>query len=205
MSRRWVLIDLMTSTPLLLERNDCEKEEEIILKRIECRRLLLNAGADPTIDSSGGINAIVEAVAHGTVVNISSPHHILISLIILQESLQSIMDLGAGFIDVKQRYNSGYLLFILAGNYSKGYTPQKFELLLNRGFSIHDRNDEGETCLHVCLRCAKFCRFSNEKESLILLVRKGADVHAVDYSGMSISDVAYTASYENERWDLGGY
>ena len=113
------------------------------------------------------------------------------------------MDLGASFIDVKQPYEGEYLLFKLATNYSNGYTPQKFELLLNRGLSIYDRDDQGETCLHVCLRCVRF--FSNEKESLILLVQKGADVHAVDYSGMSISDIAYNASYEDEGYDLGGY
>ena len=37
------------------------------------------------------------------------------------------------------------------------------------------------------------------------MVRKGADVRAVDYSGMSISDVAYNASYWDEKCDLGGY
>ena len=115
------------------------------------------------------------------------------------------MNLGASFIDVKQPYQGEYLLFKLARNYSNGYTPQKFELLLNRGSSIYDRNGQGETCLHVCLHNATFCRFSNEKESLILLVRKGADVHAVDYSGTSISDVAYNASYQDDRPDLGGY
>lgn len=175
-------------TPLSQELNDSEQEEETMLKRIECRRLLLNAGADPTIGSPGGVTAIAEAAAHGT-----------------GESLRSIMDLGASFIDVKQPYGGDYLLFKLAGNYSKGYTPQKFELLLNRGFSIYDRNDQGETCLHICLRRAKFCMFSNEKESLILLVRKGADVLAVDYSGMSISDVAYNAIYRDEEFDLGAY
>ena len=83
MSRRWVLINLRTSTPLSLEVNDCEHEEETVLKRIECRRLLLNAGADPTINSPGYGSAIVGAVAGGTVVNISSTHHILIPLILL--------------------------------------------------------------------------------------------------------------------------
>jgi len=115
------------------------------------------------------------------------------------------MDLGASFIDVKQPYEGEYLLFKLASNYSNGYTPRKFELLLNRGSSIYDRNEQGETCLHVCLHNAMFCRLSNEKESLILLVQKGADVHAIDYNGMSISDVAYNASCQDEEYDLGGY
>ena len=84
MSRRRVLINLRTSTPLSLEVNDCELEDEdTILKRIECRRLLLNAGADPTINPLDYHSAIVGAVISGTVVNISSPHHILIPLIIL--------------------------------------------------------------------------------------------------------------------------
>jgi hypothetical protein len=73
----------MTSTPLALERNDCDSKEETILKRIECRRLLLNAGADPTIKSPDRDTAIEHAVNCGTVVNISSPHNISILLIIL--------------------------------------------------------------------------------------------------------------------------
>ena len=85
MPRRWVLINLMTSTPLSLEIDDDDlREEEALLKRIECRRLLLNAGADPTIVNSPGRNsAIAEAVIYGTVVNISLPHNIFISLIML--------------------------------------------------------------------------------------------------------------------------
>ena len=78
MSRIWVLINLITSTPVSQEVNDCEFEEETILKRIECRRLLLNAGADPTMGSLDMGSAITAAVNGGTVVNISSPYHILI-------------------------------------------------------------------------------------------------------------------------------
>jgi ankyrin repeat protein len=113
------------------------------------------------------------------------------------------MDLGASFIDVTPPYEDDHLVFILAQNFGYGYTPQKFELLLNRGFSIYDRNDQGKTCLHACLHYARLSR--NEKESLILLVRRGADVHAVDYSGMSISDVAYSASCGDKEDGLGGY
>ena len=80
-----MLINLMASTPLSQEVNDCdlEEEEETLLRRIECRRLLLNAGADPTIDSPDYYSAIFGVIVNGTVVNISSPHHILLPLIML--------------------------------------------------------------------------------------------------------------------------
>jgi hypothetical protein len=58
--------------PLTCDLNDCDVEEETRSKRNECRRFLLNAGADPTIPMDESSSALAEAVTGGTVVSLLS-------------------------------------------------------------------------------------------------------------------------------------
>ncbi|KAF4445996.1 hypothetical protein F53441_10302 [Fusarium austroafricanum] len=60
---------------------------------------------------------------------------------------------------------------------------------LNMGANIHDRTNEGETCLHLVIEALHSPKES--LESLVLLLQKGADPHARDNQGISVSDMAY--------------
>ncbi len=114
-----------------------------------------------------------------------------------------MLDLGAPFIDLEQFGRTPLLL--LADNFNSGYDPGRIELLLRRGSNIHARNKWGRTCLHICIQSAKFCYSSNEQASLILLIKKGADINSHDNDGTSISETAYSYSSRDKHWNLGGY
>lgn len=112
-----------------------------------------------------------------------------------------MVDLGASFIDLKDRDRDGRTpLLLLACNDGDGYNPAKFEFLLRRGSSIHARDNEGRTCLHICIMHARCDNPLGEQESLVFLVQNGADVDACDNFGHSISDSAFLASDEGASY-----
>lgn len=61
---------LTFSPPLVVYMNDFEKEENDLQAIIECRRLLLQAGADPTLRDPEGEHSLLLCAADGTVVSI---------------------------------------------------------------------------------------------------------------------------------------
>ncbi|ERF71232.1 hypothetical protein EPUS_08150 [Endocarpon pusillum Z07020] len=182
----WGVPCLPLSITSLLYTEDQPRE------RLECRRLLLRAGADPTIEERSDVagSPVREVVLAGD-----------------REYLQETLDLGAGFIDLEERDEIGRtLLLLLAYNRFEGCNPAKFDLLLRRGSNIHARDDEGKTCLHICIRLAECENVLEEQECLVLLVQNGADVNACDNNGHSISETAYTVSnHYYYDLDLGGY
>jgi len=112
---------------------------------------------------------------------------------------------GKPIIDLEERYEGGHTLLIqLAFNFLNGYDPFKFDLLLKSGANIHARDDQGHTCLHICIREARF-KSSQEFESLICLIEGGADICSIDHFGHSISDDAYRPLRHDEDYELGGY
>jgi hypothetical protein len=120
--------------------------------------------------------------------------------------VQLILDLGASFIDLEQKDEMGCTpLLTLARGYSGGYDPAKFDIFLRRGTNLKARDNWGRTCLHKCIKYARLAKCSDEQESLVLLVKKGADVNACDNCGTSISETAYTYSYHDEEDGLAGY
>jgi ankyrin repeat protein len=63
----------------------------------------------------------------------------------------------------------------------------KIALLLRRGAKVTARDIHGRTCLHILFkRTSKVWKI----EALVLLLNAGADVHAIDYYGDSVSDIA---------------
>jgi ankyrin repeat protein len=58
----------MLSPSLTQHRNDCDQDDEHLQDIIECRRLLLVAGADPTLPDSEGKTNLSDCVVNGIVV-----------------------------------------------------------------------------------------------------------------------------------------
>ena len=84
--------------------------------------------------------------------------------------------------------------------FESGVTVQKMALLLDKGGSIHERDSGGRTCLHLLFSCPLWALSKNRwKDPLIYLIRRGADVHAKDDFGLSVSYYAYTKSCRDER------
>ncbi|KAI9690147.1 MAG: hypothetical protein M1822_009108 [Bathelium mastoideum] len=158
---------------------------------IECMRLFLQAGADPTIDYLGtGIQfqgAFEGAVRYGT-----------------EESLRTMLDFGAPYINFGLNERGETPLTLLAENLGEGFTATKFQILLDRGAEIDARNKLGRTCLHVYLQNARMLH-SEEVKLVVFLISKGADVNSIDSSGCSITDTAYEYSGRDPDDNIGGY
>lgn len=83
---------------------------------------------------------------------------------------------------------------------------QKLKLLSKEGYSIHDIDWYGSTCLHVFF--GSFIppiSMRTWKASLIYLIRHGANLSALDRSGRSVFDIAYTETCRDRDHGLGTY
>ncbi|KAM0279568.1 hypothetical protein ACHAQH_004523 [Verticillium albo-atrum] len=66
------------------------------------------------------------------------------------------------------------------------------EMLIDSGARIEARNRQGETALHVAVRCGR-------KLAVRTLVKRGANVHARDAAGRSILDVADSRMFRSRN------
>ena len=87
--------------------------------------------------------------------------------------------------------------------YGGRWSAESIAILLQRNADVMERDAKDRTCLHHCFsshwyngfldfgRCDWIRRYS---EGIILLIKHGADVHAKNCWGQSVSDVAYDGS-----------
>ncbi|KAF2119075.1 ankyrin repeat-containing domain protein [Lophiotrema nucula] len=162
---------------------------------IECRKILLRAGADPTLHSGDNKNEYQRAVAYCTL-----------------KSLKAILDCDQGFINLEERFDGGQTALFKAALFdSVGHEARKVQLLLDRGADIHARDDEGYTCLHAVLQAARLpSKYTRDIALLTLLIRRGANILSKANNGRSIFEDAYdcssisvitTGSYRADLWD----
>ncbi|KAF2806383.1 ankyrin [Mytilinidion resinicola] len=168
--------------------SDTELKESLL----ECKRLLLYAGADPSIPKVWhGIDGVTteESSSWIEVVDTGS-----------LEYVKAIVHLARPFIDLNPTsYEDTNPLFRLAENCSAGFDATRFKFLLDAGSNIHARDVGGRTCLHIAIRHVKASRTEREYAALILLIQSGADVFSTDYLGNSISHSAYTCTSDSRR------
>ncbi|KAI3327331.1 ankyrin [Xylariaceae sp. AK1471] len=170
------------------------KTEPRIATRVnQCRRLLLEAGADPTINLDNGIGSLLSEVSrHGT-----------------PESIQLVW--GSGLTDHFTHINDildGYgrtPLLHMCENYGSGFTAEMFSQLLDLGADIDYRDPDGQSCLHECVKNVNHHGFRRQVAAIHLLIEKGADPHACDDDGFSVSEAAYLrdAHISEYRYDYG--
>lgn len=93
----------------------------------------------------------------------------------------------------------------------QAHSKRVFSFLLDRGADISDLDPTGQSCLHLCLKAKVSLRnIKEEREGLIYLIERGANVWARDRAGRSVSHVVYSTSYVDDRrgsfrrdlWDL---
>lgn len=179
-----------------LTDGDCKKED--FASTLRCRRLLLNAGADPMPDDSFG-ELFGNAEASLTSGRCGSRQD-------SGESLAMILNLGGEFINYECEDEIGQtmLLRCSVGN-GYGLNPYNIKLLIDRGANLMARDPKGDTCLHLALESVRNPRRVSEKASLLFMVKAGADVYAVNDKGISVSDVAYTFNKRDQYKNLGTY
>ncbi|KAF2229856.1 ankyrin [Viridothelium virens] len=177
-----------------METDGIIEDDELRGRIIECRRLLLLAGADPTIASEKNENALESALYLGS-----------------SEFLRLVLDLGGAFVDLACcNPENDPALLILAESWGVGFDLDSFAMLLDRGAPIDGRNGKGETCLHLGILNAicppEVSRSVQELDSLVLLIQKGADVLATDNRGQPASLFAYCPNLSHGFSDnFGGY
>lgn len=91
-------------------------------------------------------------------------------------------------------YGRSILIQLLRGSYR---ITEMVALLLSRGSDPNSRDNLGISSLHHCIKSSKLHTCFDE---LILLINAGADVHAVDYFGESITSYAYQIPVETD-WE----
>lgn len=172
-----------------------EEEHSRLKSSLDCRRLLLEAGADPmAIADKWGDNALIFTVDTGTVVRKLMPSSFCCLLNVSKESLRMLLDLGGEFIDLEYKDSFGRTaLHILACKSHSMLDSGRLELLLGRGASLHAQDDDGRTCLQYAVSALasdgpEYPSESETKRYLVLLIRAGADIHAADNDGWTPLD-----------------
>lgn len=117
-----------------------------------------------------------------------------------------ILNLGGEFINYEGRNKNGETLLLLSSlGLASGLQSPFIKMLLDHGASVKARDNLGKTCLHLALSSLRNPEKTSEKDSLLLLVKAGADVYATDYSGISVSNQTShwpdISAYRRNLWD----
>ncbi|KAF2251513.1 ankyrin [Trematosphaeria pertusa] len=162
----------------------------------ETAAILLEAGADPTITSGYGSSVVHLAAGRPG----PTDEHIL----------RGIFNLSAHFGVASFRDHNGRSPFLRACgrllDWSTGLEQniRKLSHLLERGCSIHDTDDDGSTCLHIIFSNGIDGALNGHwRDTLIYLIRQGADLYALDYSGASVSHIAYSETCYDRQLSAG--
>jgi hypothetical protein len=183
----------------------------------QCRRLLLEAGADPTITlDEDAISFLEEISSYGDDVRqIVAESAQGSTLIYLQESIRLAWneDLTGHFARIKDFTNyidESILIMLCKNQYKSGRarTKENLRRLLDLGSDIHVRDHRGKTCLLAFIsKTGLFEDVAVTHDALTFLIEKGADVYASDYDGITVSEVAYSkeasnmGSFSGDLWD----
>ncbi|KAK0753239.1 ankyrin repeat-containing domain protein [Schizothecium vesticola] len=175
-----------------------------------CVRLMVNAGCDPDISTAPLIG---DPRWH----NVSPVEDVC------RYATEDIMRIffadGGAYINTRQRYGrTPFLTYTSSSN----MTVSGLSFLLRQGANVHDRSEEGRTCLHWFLSVGFFehcdvfsMSFSawvdRTRPALEYLINSGAEVNAVDEDGKSVSIYAYeylgafpksqVGSFRGDLWD----
>ncbi|KAH8688464.1 hypothetical protein BGZ61DRAFT_453250 [Ilyonectria robusta] len=181
---------------LQFELNDDEMDGEELVRVNQCRKLLLEAGGDPTLNLTNegeSVSYLGNSIATGTC-----------------ESLRIAWNSElTGHIANATSYKiNGQSAFLAhCRNLACTMTTESIKLFLALGADIRDRDENGFTCLHMCFLERSYLKDPHEEFNAVkFLVESGADPSSRTYLGASVSDFAYCrtkekGSYDGDLWD----
>ena len=108
------------------------------------------------------------------------------------------LGLSSHFIDLEERDldgNNGLMRFLQRAGLrinESGSMSRIVDLFLHLGANPIARNNYGDTCLHICI---KYVTSKTCLETLISLIKGGADVYAINNSAVSVTALAYSTPY----------
>ena len=109
-----------------------------------------------------------------------------------------ILKKSRDFLNLEDRGHLGDTALLMAArSYILKLAPisRFYEYLISQGADVKAKNDRsGETCLHYILQQVK------EVDTLICLIRAGAEVNVADHSGCTPSHVAYSRPKMYRFW-----
>ncbi|KAI0551201.1 ankyrin [Xylaria curta] len=182
----WRALSMSRISILEVDSDDSPVPQEMFSEVIECRRLLLEAGADPTLDQGKFLQNNLE---YG---------HL--------ESIQAIWGstLIQPFAHINHIFPDGHTpLLEVCKNRGDGFSEEKFSFLLNRGANIEARDPRGRTCLHICLSNLQPSHQQEQYDAIKLLIKKGADVDARDNDGRTVHETAYVQGHGDRGMHIG--
>ncbi|OTA60082.1 ankyrin [Hypoxylon sp. EC38] len=169
-------------------------------KSQRCLRMLLEAGADPTLTASETRSFL---------------GHVSSSGIPVLKRLAWDPELTGYIAPIKTFTEEGLSPLLILCELEEKYI-EDYSMLLDLGADIHARDPDRRTCLHILLQGLNIPPVHRYRETDILdnfevlqfLVEMGADVRATDRHGTSVSDCAYgekgtedLGSYAGDLWD----
>ncbi|KAM5359081.1 hypothetical protein ACJZ2D_014761 [Fusarium nematophilum] len=191
--------------PLQVELNDVEIDDDLLRRINQCRRLLLEAGADPTLSLSP------VHYAPSYLSNISSMGTAeSIRLAWNSEWIEHVTDINA--------VNTWGRPPLLIHCSTFIYSVHSLNAFISAGADVLGRDEIKRTCLHICLSMLVFelClqdpgdkdTFLREFYAIKFLLDNGADPFATDNDGRSVAQVAYTTKgqhHGDRRFGIGSY
>ncbi|SLM39701.1 Ankyrin repeat-containing domain [Lasallia pustulata] len=177
--------------------SDMDPDDPQDLKRIQdsrhCQRILLNAGADPTlIPISSNSDELVLPTLYTMITQGSS------------DTVKMYLDLGADFINLDHCDTRGEPVLFGACWSGTRLEPEILQLLLDRGANpLVRRLATNETCLHEAVRnlSAPFGKFDevNWKTFLKILLEAGLSITDKNFWGITPLDIARTFCFARRR------
>ncbi|KAL4904209.1 hypothetical protein BDW74DRAFT_32939 [Aspergillus multicolor] len=169
--------------------------------------MLLDAGADPTLRGEGCFFLrMLSRIHYGPNINV----HTLLSLILCHSS---------DYLVTRERDSLGRTLLLQYcadnGEVYSGPSRRAVKALLQLGSTLHDRDHELNTCLHILLEHFPqiLSGYSKEKytniaiqrfiNTMIYMLRRGADINAVNKNGETPGDVVdHMLDFPLSKWSV---
>lgn len=174
--------------------NDHEAPNEWLARSLECREYLLEADADPTLESDHDLGALHLAIGDNDAMNPNEsvsrvPLHVRQIVDTWKAFLDLILRKGDIFFDPTTTKVNGRKVWLEACRTAWCLnSPKVLQNLVDADCDPKETNTLGWNGLFYCVLCAHDPASSKEMEALVCLLRMPIDREARDSEGLTISD-----------------